>query len=117
MLKIRIDQAMDVQQNLKQQLRSLDNEIGETEQVMQQLSGLSGMDAVLMGLRRQRDRLEESRRTLDRMQQCMEQVILCYDSCEDRICDYAQQEIIVYRRHRIGTGSLSSISGLLQSVL
>ena len=58
MLKIRIDQAMDVQQNLKQQLRSLDNEIGETEQVMQQLSGLSGIDADLMGLRRQRDRLE-----------------------------------------------------------
>ena len=116
MLKIRINPVIDVQQNLKQQLRSLDNEIGETEQVMRQLSGLSGMDAVLMGLRRQRDRMEESRRTLYRMIQCLEKVFLYYNSCEDRICDYAQQEIIVYRRHRIGTSDLGNISDLLRSI-
>ncbi|MDE7028952.1 MAG: hypothetical protein K2P63_03125 [Lachnospiraceae bacterium] len=117
MLKIRIDQAIYVQQNLLQQLRSLDSAIGELEQAMQQLNGLSGMDGVLMGLRRQKDRLEESRRTLDRMSRCMEQTILYYNSCEDRICDYALQEIIIYRRHRIGTSNLSGLSGLLQSIL
>lgn len=116
MLRIKLNPSMDIQQNLVRQLRSLDNEIGEIEHVMQQLGGLSGMDAVLMGLRRRRDQLEESRRTLDRMQKCLEKVILSYDSCEDRLCDYAQQEIIVYRRHSIGTSSLDNISGLLQSV-
>lgn len=116
MLEIRINQTMDVQQNLEHQLRSLDNQIGDMEQVMQRLGGLSGMDGVLMGLRRQKDRLEESRRTLGRMAECLEKTILYYNSCEDRICDYAQQEIILYRRHLIGTSSLSGISGLLQSV-
>lgn len=116
MLKIRVNPVMEIQQNLRQQLGSLDSEIGELERVLSQLGGLSGMDAVLMGLRRQRNRLEESRRTLDRMLQCIGKVILYYNSCEDRICDYALQEIIVYRRHRIGVSDLGSISGLLQSI-
>lgn len=117
MLKIRMNQAIDVQQNLERQLRHLDGQIGDLEQVMQQLNGLSGMDGVLMGLRRQRDRLEESRRTFYRMTQCLEKTILYYSSCEDRICDYAQQEAIVYRRYIIGASSLSNISGMLQSVI
>lgn len=107
---------MEIQQNLRQQLGSLDSEIGELERVLQQLGGLSGMDAVLMGLRRQRNRLEESRRTLDRMLQCIEKTILYYNSCEDRICDFALQEIIVYRRRRVGVSNLGTISGMLQSV-
>lgn len=117
MLKIRMNQSIDVQQNLGHQLRFLDNQTDELEQVMQQLNGLSGMDGVLMGLRRQRDKIEESRRTLDRMVQCLEKAVLYYNSCEDRICDYAQQEAIIYRRYIIGASSLSNISGLLQSVL
>jgi len=116
MLKIRISQVIDVQQNLKQQLGRLNNEIGDMEQVMQQLNGLSGMDEVQMALRRRRDQLEESYRTLNRMIQCIEKAVLYYSSCEERICDNAQQEIIVYRRHRIGISNLSNISGLLQSV-
>lgn len=116
MLKLRINLVMEIQQNLRQQLGSLDSEIGELERVLPQLGGLSGMDGVLMGLRRQRDRLEESRRTLDRMLQCIEKTVLYYDSCEDRICDYAQQEIIVYRRSRIGMSDLGGISSLLQSI-
>lgn len=117
MLKIRMNQAIDIQQNLERQLRFLDNQTGDLEQVMQQLGGLSGMDGVLMGLRRQRDRMEESRRTLNRMIQCLEKTILYYNSCEDRICDYAQQEAILYRRYIIGASSLRNISGLLQSVV
>lgn len=116
MLKIRINPVMDIQRDLRRQLSSLDSEIGELERVLPQLGGLSGMDTVQMGLRRQRDRLEESRRTLNRMLQCIEKTILYYNSCEDRICDFAQQEIIVYRRHKIGVSDLGSISGLLQSV-
>lgn len=117
MLKVRMNQVIYVQENLEQQLYSLNNQIGEMEQVMRGLGYLSDMDGPLAGLRRQRDRLEESKRTLDRMVQCLDNVILYYNSCENRICDYALQESIVYRRHGIGTNNLQNISGLLQSVI
>ncbi|MBQ6787680.1 MAG: hypothetical protein IJO85_08160 [Lachnospiraceae bacterium] len=117
MLEIRMNQVIYVQENLEQQLVSLNNQIWEIEQVMQRLNYQSGMEGSLAGLRRQKDRLAESKRTLDRMVQCLEKMILYYNSCENRICDYALQEVVVYRRHVVGINNLQNISGLLQSVI
>ena len=117
MLKVRIDQAIYVRENLEQQRYSLNNQIWDMEQVMQRLNCLSDMDGPMAALRRQKERLEESKRTLDRMSQCLDKTILYYNSCENRISDYAQQETIVYRRHAIGTNNLQNISGMLRSVI
>lgn len=117
MLKIRMNQVIYVQESLERQLRSLNNQIWEIEQVMQQMNCLSDMERPLWGLRRQKDRLEEERRTLDRMEQCLHRVITYYNSCESRICDYAEQEAVVYRRHAVGTSRLENISDMLQSVI
>lgn len=117
MLGVKIDHAAYVQENLEQQLRFLDNQLWDLEQVMQRLNSLSSMDGVLERLRKQRTQLEEARRTLDRMAQCLNKAILYYNSCENRIGDYAQQEAVAYKRHIIGTSSLQNISDLLHFVV
>ena len=117
MLEVVINQAVYVQENLEQQRNFLNNQIWELERVMQDLNGLSDMAGPLSALRRERESLQESKRTLDKMAQCLEKTILYYNSCENRICDDVQQEAIVYRRHTIGTGSPQNISELPHSVL
>lgn len=90
MLKIKIIQSKDVEHNMRRGLHSIDERISELECVIQQLGSLSGMDGVQAGLRREKGRLEESRRTLDTMIKCLDKTILSYNSCEDRICDNAE---------------------------
>lgn len=117
MLEVVINQAVYVQENLEQQRNFLNNQIWELERVMQDLNGLSDMSGPLSALRRERERLQESKRTLDEMAQCLDKTILYYNICENRIYDYVQQEAIVYRRHTIGTDSPQNTSGLPHSVL
>lgn len=117
MLRIRMNQTVKVWEDLQQQLRFLNNQIWDIEQVMQRINSMSDMDGPMAALRRQKEKLEESKRTLDRMARCLDKANLYYNSCENRICDYAQQETILYRRHAIGTNNLQNISNLLQSVI
>lgn len=116
MLKIRIIPSKDVEQNMRRQMYYFDERITELERVIQQLGSLSGMDGAQAALRREKGRLEESRRTLDRMIKCLEKTILSYNSCENRICDNAQQEAVIYRRRIIGLSDLGTVSAMLRAV-
>lgn len=117
MLSVRISPMAIVQNNLEQYKRQIDNQIWEMEQVLSRLNGLSDMDGPIAGLRGQIANLEEADRYMDRMSRCLNQTIQNYNSCENRICDYAQQEAVVYARHRIGTNDLHNISDMLQMML
>lgn len=76
--------------DMQQQIRKLNQAIGETENVINGLSHISGMDKVKYALRADLQRLETHRRGEMKMMSGLMQAAKCYETCEKNILDYAE---------------------------
>lgn len=76
--------------DMQRQIRKLNQEIGEMENVINGLAGLSGMDGVRRSLRKQIDNMDTQRRQLLKMMTALQQIVRSYSTCERGIIDYAE---------------------------
>ena len=88
----------------------------ELEDAMNGLRGLTGMDEPIARLKSQRSNMDYQYTVLRQMTQALNNVILDYTSCENRICDYGEQNVIAYARREIGINDLSNISNILNGL-
>ena len=80
---------------MQRQIRKLNQQVGNTEDVKNGLSGLSGMDGIRRQLQKEMDALEVQQRQLRQMMTALQQSARCYETCEKNNTLYAEDS-----RHR-----------------
>ncbi|MBQ9136707.1 MAG: hypothetical protein IJX66_11525 [Lachnospiraceae bacterium] len=83
---------------MQRQIRKLNQAIGEAQDVRNGLRHLSGMDGIRRSLQKDISNMEVERQKLLRMMTGLRQIAECYNSCENRVVDYA--EGVSYRGRR-----------------
>ena len=98
MFQINIYRLEQLASDMQRQIRQLNRAMSETEDVINGLRGLSGMEAVIRKLRSEISGMEEERRNLFDMMTVLQQVAEIYRRGERDLMDYA--EGIVRRNKR-----------------
>ncbi len=101
---------------LEKQVSELYEETAELEHVVRELKNLSGMDNVIAGLMDCHAQMEFEDMVLKQMAQGLHKSIVNYMQCENRICDDAEQNVIVYERQEIGVNDFSSVTDILMGM-
>ena len=117
MFSIKINRVIEVGDNLERVLRSLNQEICELESVIRNLARFSCMEEVRYQLRRKLQKMNDEKNNLTQLIKCLDKIVLYYSSCENRIQDYAEQEVIYYQRRDIGVNDLRNVSAMLQNMI
>ncbi len=110
------NQTTQVCSELERETTELRWRVDELEDAIRGLKGLSGMDEPIARLNTQRSEMDFQYTVLRQMAQALNNVILDYTSCENRICDYGEQNVIAYARREIGVNDLSNISNILNGL-
>ena len=116
MFSILIDQAIQECSLLEKQVSELSGQIYELEHAIRELRSLSGMDGPVAELTHQISEMEFQHTVLKQMMMAFNKAILTYMSCENRICDYGEQNVIIYNRQEVGINDLSDISDILNGI-
>lgn len=116
MFSILTDQAIQECSRLEKQVSELSGQIFEMEHAIRELRSLSDMDGPIMGLTRQVSEMEFQHTVLKQMMRAFNRTILDYMSCENRICDYGEQNVILYNRREVSINDLSDISDILMGI-
>ena len=116
MFSILIDQAIKECSLLEKQVSEISWKIFELEHVIRELRSLSDMDGPIAELTRQVSEMELQYTILKQMMMALNKAILTYMSCENRICNYGEQNVIIYNRQEIGVNDLSDISDILNGI-
>ena len=116
MFSILTDQAIQECSLLEKQVSEISGQIYELEQVIRELRNLSGMDGPIAGLSHQVSEMEFQHTVLKQMLMAFNKAILTYISCENRICDNGEQNVIMYNRQEVNINDLSDISDILNGI-
>lgn len=116
MFSILTDQAIQECSRLEKQVTEFSGQIFEMEHAIRELRSLSDMDGPIAGLTRQLSEMEFQHTVLKQMMLAFNRTILDYMSCENRVCDYGEQNVILYSRQEIGINDLSDISDILNGI-
>jgi hypothetical protein len=116
MFSIRLEQAAVCCNELESQSRQLRDQLYGVQQVKSNLSGLSGMDNVRRSLDNQISAIENEYYILSQMLQTLNKILLNYSKCENRICDNAEQSIIVYQRREIGNNDFTGLRNIINGI-
>lgn len=98
MFSISINQIMAEYDRVERQTAELSHQLSELEQVIRELRGLSGMEGAISELKKQHSEMEAESVVMNQMVQALGQISLDYMSCENRICDDGEQNVIYYTR-------------------
>lgn len=113
-MKIKFEPLLDMSDQLARLQQDLQNEADEVTRVFQVLQQLSGMDRVLEGLHRCRDRLEQESWQAHQQSAALAQVVRWYDTAERRVRDEYEDAAIHYPRNRNTVVDLSPIAEYLK---
>ncbi len=101
MFRIDIKAMDEAVLELQRHIRKLNQAIGETESVVSGLSGISNMWQIRDTLRKEIDKMEVQRRSLQDMLKSLREIQFCYKACEKSIINHAEAS---YRRPRTDFG-------------
>ncbi len=90
MFRTDIRAMAEASQEMQLQIRKMNQAIYETENIINGLGCMSGLENVITVLRREIDRMESERRKLQNMVTALNQIQSCYQNCENSILDYAE---------------------------
>lgn len=90
MFRANIKGMSEAADEMQRQIRKLNQEICETESVMDGLRGLSGMDGVRRRLRSEIEKMEAQRYKLLKLMTTLQQAARCYGMCEQNNINYAE---------------------------
>lgn len=116
MFSIIVDLAVQECSQLEKQVFGLSGQVAELEQAIRELRSLSYMAEPIARLERQRSEMEFQHTVLRQMMLALNRTTLDYMSCENRICDNAEQNVISYIRQEIGVNDFSDISNILNGI-
>lgn len=102
MFSLMADLAIEESNRLESQAAGMRSCLWELEQVMQELGGLSQMDGLVAGLARQYREMDDEYRVLKGMAFALDGAVSAYVICENRICDYAGQNMLQERKRVFG---------------
>ena len=116
MFSIIVDQAIQDCCRLEKQVSELSGQMMELEQVIKELRSLSYMTEPVARLEHQHSEMEFQYNVLKQMMLALNKTILNYMSCENRICDNGEQNVVVYARQEIGVNDFSDITKILSGL-
>lgn len=116
MFSIIVDQAIQDCSRLEKQVSELSGQMIELEQVIRELRSLSYMTEPVARLEHQHSEMEFQYNVLKQMMLALNKTILNYMSCENRICDNGEQNVILYARQEIGVNDFSDITKILSGI-
>lgn len=116
MFRIIADQAEEDCVELEQCVSLLMAENVKIEEVVRELSTLSGMEEVLLHLYGMHDRMQEEALILRQMMQGLYRTIQCYRNCENRICGNVEQSTVRHVHREVSMNDLSRISDLMKKI-
>lgn len=96
-LRVRLDILKSAYFELEQTTRNVRDQLYELERIERNLMGLSGMDAVLSGIRSEKGNLEEQFYGASNMLEALGAIIQQYTDTENRAVDYAEGNSYRYR--------------------
>ena len=116
MFSIIVDQAIQDCSQLEIQVSELFVQMIELEQAIKELRSLSDMEGTIARLEHQYSEMDFQYTVLRQMMLALNKTILNYMSCENRICDTGEQNVILYARQEIGVNDFSDISNILSGI-
>lgn len=116
MFSIVKNQAIEECSRIERQVSVFSEQAIELEQAIRGLRRLSGMDEPIARLLNQCAKMDFQYTVLKQMMQALNKSTINYMSCENRICDYSEQNVIVYARQEIGVNDFSSITNILSGI-
>lgn len=116
MFSIIISQVIHECDQLEKQVHELSEQTVELERVIGELGSLSGMEDVIARLRAKNAEMDSERTVLGQMASGLGRAVSDYTHCENRICDVAEQNIILYARQEIGINNFSDITNILNGM-
>lgn len=116
MFSIIVDQAIQDCSRLEKQVSELSGQIIELEQAIKELRSLSYMTEPVARLEHQHSQMDFQYNVLRQMMLALNKTILNYMSCENRICDNGEQNVILYARQEIGINDFSDITKILSGI-
>lgn len=116
MFSIIISQVIQECDQLEKQVHELSEQTVELERVIGELGGLFGMEDVIARLRVQRAEVDSERMALGQMASGLGRAVSDYTHCENRICDAAEQNVILYARQEIGINDFTDITNILSGM-
>lgn len=116
MFSIIVDQAIQDCSQLEKQVSELFGQMMELEHAVKELRSLSCMEEPVARLKRQYSEMEFQYKVLRQMMLALNKTILNYMSCENRICDNGEQNVVLYARQEIGVNDFSNISNILSGI-
>lgn len=88
----------------------------ELEISIQTLKGLSSLDAQIQKLLGTLSVMQGQQTILKQMTQVLDKTAISYVQCENRICDYGEQNVVRYKRREVESTSFNEIVNMLSSV-
>ena len=116
MFSIIVDQVIQDCSQLEKQVSELFMQMMELEQAKKELQRLSYMAELVARLEHQYSQMDYQYNVLRQMMLALNKTILNYLSCENRICDNGEQNVILYRRQEIGVNDFSDIFNILSGI-
>lgn len=104
MFSMILNEAIQECSRLEKQLSELSGQIVELKCVIRELQDLSCMEESIAGLRHQHSEMDVHHIILRQMLLALNEIILDYLSCENRICDNGEQNVNSYSRREIKVG-------------
>lgn len=116
MFSIIVDQVIQDCNQLEKQVSELFMQMMELEQAKKELQSLSYMAELVARLEHQYSQMDYQYNVLRQMMFALNKTILNYLSCENRICDNSEQNVILYRRQEVGVNDFSDIYNILNGI-
>lgn len=109
-------QAVQECSRMEAQVSEISGQMFELEQAIRELRSISGMEEVLERLEYLYSEMDYERLVLKQMMLGLNKTILSYLSCENRICDNSEQNVLCYARRETGMNDFSEISNILNGI-
>ena len=110
------NQAIQECSQIETQISEISGQMLELKQVIRELQGISGMEEVLKRLEHLHAEMDFECLALKQMMFGLNKTILSYMSCESRICDNSEQNVLCYVRRETGINDFSHISNILNGI-
>lgn len=110
MFHVELHQMTTECQRFKPLIMDWRNQYDEVGQVIRGLSGLTGLDHVVAGLRQEQGMIEVESRDLSKMMEALDSAIRLYDSTEDRIIGNVDGSLVIAKRIAPAPVNVSSVN-------
>ena len=116
MFSIVKNQTIQECSRMERQVTEMYRQMSELEQVIRELRSLSQMDEPVARLRNQQNRLDYQHSVLEQMMQALDRSALSYIGCENKICDFSEQNFVVHRRQEVGVNDFTGVANVLSGM-